>query len=98
MDSRYVDLAYERSIWAWLRRKLEEDHLAGGGSRKSPIVCDALPYEMREVSQETIVKTVLRLEQQEHLLSMAMSEYDFQRQQLAPIGELPGPPQEEVND
>lgn len=98
MDARYADLAYERAIWAWLRRMLEEQHLAGGGSKKSPIVCDTLPYEMRTVPQEAIVKTVLRLEQQEHLISMSMSEYEFQRRAPSPIGELSPPPQEEAND
>jgi hypothetical protein len=87
MNQHYRTLAYERSLWGELRRHLEESYLEGGGTQKRKAICESLPYEIREVPNDTVASVIQKIEQEEYRITKEMGLYDFRRRTEG-IGEL----------
>lgn len=89
MNTSYKKLAYEVTVFALLRRTLEEKYLQGGGSLKEDLICELVPYADRQVPNETVADVIQRLLEEERRLSEEMAQYEFRKRDVRPIAKAP---------
>jgi hypothetical protein len=85
MNPAYTQLAYHRTVITALRRLVEEKYLEGGGGVKEDLICEAVPYEIRQVPNESFIEVIQRLQEEEKTLTEEMAQYEFRKREVRPI-------------
>jgi len=85
MNPAYKQLAYQRTVITTLRRFVEEKYLEGGGGVKEELLCESVPYEIRQVPNESFIEVIQRLQEEEKTLTEEMAQYEFRKREVRPI-------------
>jgi len=85
MNSEYLALAYQRSIFAALKRHLLEKYIEHDGNPKEKLICDEAPRALSEIPQDALAETLLRLEEEDRRLGLELAQFDHTRKDVKRI-------------
>jgi hypothetical protein len=90
MNAEYQQLAHRRTVIQELKRHIEDNFLEGC-SEKKVLTCDALPFNQRQVPNESFIEVLHDLQAEDATLAAEMSKYDFRKREPKPIARVAEP-------
>lgn len=87
MSLKFKQLAHQKAIFVYLQQHLTDQFLSGSDSKV--LESDDLPRAEATVSDDAISDVILRLQQEELILSEEMNRTPYERQNVRRIGSEP---------
>ncbi len=86
MNQSYIELAYEREIMRYLKKYLIERCLPEGGvPARESLVCDDLPFSIRDIPPDALLGVVQRLAQTERELDSEIEKFSHIQNVVRPL-------------